>query len=114
MKPPHLSPYMEAGQLVFLSGQLPFDGQGKISEAGLAGQTTQVLANIERVLRELGLGRDDIVKTTVWLRPDGDFATFNDSYAEFFGEHRPARSTVFSDLALPTALVEIEAIACRP
>jgi 2-iminobutanoate/2-iminopropanoate deaminase len=114
MKPPHLSPYMEVGSLILLSGQLAFDSQGKISDAGLAGQTTQVLCNIEQVLRGLGLGRDDIVKTTVWLRPGSDFAAFNDSYAGFFGEHRPARSTVFSDLALATASVEIEAIARRP
>jgi 2-iminobutanoate/2-iminopropanoate deaminase len=113
MKPPHLSPYMEAGPLIFLSGQLAFDAQGKISEAGLAGQTIQVLGNIEGVLRTLGLGREDIVKTTVWLRPGSDFAAFNDSYADFFGAHRPARSTVFSDLALPAAAVEIEVVARR-
>jgi 2-iminobutanoate/2-iminopropanoate deaminase len=114
MKPPHLSAYMEVGGLIFLSGQLAFDAQGKISDAELAGQTVQVLGNIEGVLQSLGLGRDDIVKTTVWLRPGGDFAAFNDSYSDFFGAHRPARSTVFSDLALPTAAVEIEAIARRP
>jgi 2-iminobutanoate/2-iminopropanoate deaminase len=114
MKPPHLSPYMDVGSLIFLSGQLPFDSRGRISEAGLAGQTDQVLANIEGVLRTLGLGRENIVKTTVWLRPGSDFATFNDSYAAFFGAHRPARSTVFSELALPAAAVEIEAVARRP
>jgi 2-iminobutanoate/2-iminopropanoate deaminase len=114
MKPPHLSPYMEAGSLIFLSGQLAFDAHGKISESELDGQTTQVLANIEGVLRTLGLGRGDIVKTTVWLRPGSDFAAFNDSYADFFGAHRPARSTVFSDLALAAAAVEIDAVARRP
>ena len=114
MKPPHLAPYVEVGSLIFLSGQLPFDGGGKISEAGLAAQTMQVLGNIEGVLSALGLGRKDIVKTTVWLRPGGDFAEFNDSYADFFGEHRPTRSTVFSELALPAAAVEIEAVARRP
>ncbi|MBB6252137.1 RidA family protein [Nitrospirillum iridis] len=113
MKPPHLSPFQEAGGLVYISGQLPFDADGKISGAGVAEQTTQVLQNIDRVLGSIGLERSNIVKTTVWLRPDADFTAFNDSYAAFFGEHRPARSTVLSGLVLAAATVEIEAIACR-
>lgn len=113
MKPPHLSPFTEAGALVFLSGQLAMGGDGKLVEGGLIAQTSQVLANIEAVLAPLGLTRADIVKTTVWLKPGVQFAAFNDVYAEFFGEHRPARSTVYGDLMLPTADVEIEAIALR-
>jgi 2-iminobutanoate/2-iminopropanoate deaminase len=113
MKPPHLSPSAEGGGLVFLSGQLPFGAGGALVGENVAEQTAQALANIDALLGKLGLVRTDILKTTVWLRPGSDFATFNDTYADFFGNHRPARSTVFSDLALPSATVEIEAIAIR-
>jgi 2-iminobutanoate/2-iminopropanoate deaminase len=114
MKPPHLSSFTEAGPLIYLSGQLAFDRNGRISESGVAEQTTQVLENIESVLAELGLNRRNVVKTTVWLKPRVDFVAFNERYATFFGPHCPARSTVYGDLMLPAALVEIEAIAVRP
>lgn len=113
MKPPHLSLYVEAGSFVYLSGQLAFDRHGRISEPGVGEQTTQVLENIESILAGLGLNRRNIIKTTVWLKPKADFAIFNERYATFFGPHCPARSTVYSDLALPAAAVEIEAIASR-
>jgi 2-iminobutanoate/2-iminopropanoate deaminase len=114
MKPPHLAPFTKAGSLVFLSGQLPFDDTGKIVGSGVAEQTAQVLKNIEATLSRLGLDCRDVVKTTIWLRPGTSFLEFNDEYAAFFGEHRPARSTIYSDLALPSAVVEIEAIAVQP
>lgn len=113
MKPPHLSPFVEAGPLVFLSGQLAFDRNGRISQAGIAEQTTQVLENMDHILAGLGLNRRNVVKTTVWLKPGTDFVAFNECYATFFGPHCPARSTVYGDLMLPAALVEIEAIAFR-
>lgn len=113
MKPPHLSPSVEAGAFVYLSGQLGVDPTGQLVGEGLAEQTVQTLANIDILLKKHGLTRADVVKTTVWLRPGGAFAEFNDVYAGFFGDHRPARSTVYSDLALPAAAIEIEAIAVR-
>jgi len=113
MKPPHYELFAEAGPLVFLSGQLAVQGDGKLVEGGVAAQTSQVLANIEAVLAKLDLKRTDVIKTTVWLKPGAEFAAFNDVYAEFFGDHRPARSTVYSELMLPAASIEIEAIALR-
>lgn len=113
MKPPHLAPYAQAGDLFYLSGQLPFDQTGKIVSDDLGEQTLQTLRNIEGMLAAMGLSRNDIVKATIWLVPGSDFATFNDCYADFFGDHKPARSTVFSELALPTAKIEIEVIAHR-
>lgn len=80
----------------------------------MGGQTTQALSNLRAVLAGLGLTPNDVVKTTVWLTDASAFQAFNDSYAEFFGDHRPARSTVISQLVLPLALVEIEAVALRP
>jgi 2-iminobutanoate/2-iminopropanoate deaminase len=113
MSPPHLSPWTEAASLVFVSGQLPFDSSGQIPHTDVAQQTTQALQNLQAVVSNDGLRLHDIVKTTIWLRRETDFGAFNESYARFFGEIRPARSTVVSALVHPAALVEIEAIARR-
>jgi 2-iminobutanoate/2-iminopropanoate deaminase len=114
MKPPHLAQTTEAGSLVFISGQLPFDAARSISDTTMGGQTTQALNNLSAILTGLGLTPNDVVKTTNWLTDASGFQAFNDSYAEFFGDHKPARSTVISQLVLPTALVEIETVAVRP
>ncbi|TNE40672.1 MAG: RidA family protein [Sphingomonadales bacterium] len=107
---PHLSLAVDAAGLLFVSGQLAFV-EGKLLQGGIAEQTRQALANIEAVLAQRGLARRDIVKTTVWITKRDDFQGFNAAYAEFFGDVRPARSTVVAELAIPDALVEIEAIA---
>ncbi|MGH6910322.1 MAG: RidA family protein [Phenylobacterium sp.] len=114
MTPPHLSLFTEAGGLVFLSGQLAFTPDGTFSDSDISGQTEQALANVASVLKPLGLTLADVVKSTVWLTQASNFPAFNETYARIFGEHRPARSTVISGLALPQALVEIEVIARRP
>lgn len=113
MKPPHLAAYAAVGDTIYLSGQLAFDDTGRIASDDLGDQTTQTLRNIEKVLATLGLSRDDVAKATIWLVPGSDFLAFNERYADFFGAHKPARSTVFSELALPTAKIEIEVIAHR-
>lgn len=111
---PALSPAIVAGDLLFLSGQLAFGPEGTIvAPDDVATQTEQVLANLVRVLEAHGLSLSDIVKTTVWLTDNADFPAFNAAYAGMFGDHRPARSTVRSDLMLPGARVEIEAVARR-
>ncbi len=111
---PALSPALAAGDLIFLSGQLAFGPDGTIvAPDDVAAQTRQVLANLARVLVGQGLDLSDIVKTTVWLTDIADFPAFNTAYAQALGAHRPARSTVRSDLMLPGAKVEIEAIAKR-
>jgi 2-iminobutanoate/2-iminopropanoate deaminase len=110
---PHLSPWTEAGSLIFVSGQLAFDSSGAISATDIAGQTRQVLKNLESVLRAAGVRLSDVIKTTVWLANAADFPAFNESYAAAFGEVKPARSTVIGSLVLPQALIEIEAIARR-
>ena len=112
MTAPHLSPFVDTGSLVFLSGQLAFDDAGAIT-GNVTIQTRRCLERLESVLRDAGLALSDVVKCTIWLRHESDFAAFNDAYASYFGAHKPARSTVISGLALPDALVEIEAIASR-
>jgi len=113
MPAPHLSAWKEASPLTFISGQLPFDSNGQISVEDIVGQTLQALRNLETVLKSAALELRDVVKTTVWLRNAADFPLFDASYAKFFGEIRPARSTVVSALVLPKALIEIEATACK-
>lgn len=110
---PHLMPFVERDRLLFLSGQLPFDANREISALDIAGQTRQVIRNIEDLLKAQDLSLDDIVKTTIWLTNAADFAAFDAAYAACFGAHKPARSTVVSQLVLPGALIEIEAVACR-
>jgi 2-iminobutanoate/2-iminopropanoate deaminase len=111
MTTPHLSQSVRAGDLVFTAGQLAFR-EGRI-EGDIAAQTCQAIENLRSVLASDGLDLGAVVKTTVWLTRRADFAGFNDAYAEMFGDHKPARSTTICELALPEALVEIEAVALR-
>jgi 2-iminobutanoate/2-iminopropanoate deaminase len=107
-----LAPSTWANGLLFTSGQLAFDEHGRVA-GDIAEQTTVVLQRIAEVVESQGLSRSDIKKTTVWLTDRSLFPAFNSAYAAFFGEHRPARSTVVSQLAIDGALIEIEAVAGR-
>lgn len=106
-----LVPATRIGDLIFCSGALGVDADFKLVEGGVAEQTRQAIANLEAVLAQAGATLSDVAKTTVWLTDLADFAAFNAAYADAFGGHFPARSTVTSALAIPGALVEIEAIA---
>lgn len=107
---PHLTSALCAGDLVFVSGQLAFADDGTI--AGDVGQQTLViLKKIAAIINEHGLTPTDIVKANVWLTDVVDFPAFNEAYAAFFGDHRPTRSTVVSQLAITGAKIEIDAIA---
>ncbi|SCF01651.1 endoribonuclease L-PSP [Micromonospora viridifaciens] len=107
-----LSPAVRWGELIFVSGQVPRDVHGVITEGGVAEQTRTVLDNIRLILEGCGSSLQSVVKTTVFLTRISDMAEMNAVYAEVFGEHRPARSTVeISALGKPEFLVEIEAIA---
>lgn len=112
--PAAIGPYSHAvrvGDLVFLSGQLPLVPETMVLiEGGIKPQVQQVLANIEAVLDELGVAKTAVVKTTVFLQNMADFPDFNEVYAEFFAEHKPARSTVEVARLPKDALVEIEVV----
>ncbi len=113
--PKAVGPYsqgIDAGDFIFLSGQIPIDpASGKLVSGDMQAQVRRVLTNIAAVLGEEGLGFEDVVKTTVFLVDMGDFAVLNGLYAEYFGDSRPARSTI-GVAALPLgARVEIEVIA---
>jgi 2-iminobutanoate/2-iminopropanoate deaminase len=107
------SPAVGAGDLVFVSGQIPLDHEGKIVGYTPKDQARKALENLRATLEAAGLTLDDVVKTTIFLKDMDEFGAVNDVYAEFFAEPYPARSTV-EVARLPKDLhVEIEAIAYR-
>lgn len=115
--PAAIGPYsqaIQAGNTVYVSGQLPIDpATGAFAGADIAAQTRQSLTNIRSILAEAGYSMTDVVKTTVLLADIADFAAMNAVYAEFFTAPFPARAA-FQVAALPkNALVEIECVAVR-
>ena len=106
---------VEAGDLVYLSGQTPLDSTtGKLAEGDIAAQTEQCFKNLFAVLAAAGLSEADVVKANVFLTDMGNFAAMNQVYATKFSAPYPARSTV-AVAGLPLgAQVEIELIARRP
>jgi 2-iminobutanoate/2-iminopropanoate deaminase len=107
------TPVVRAGDHVFVSGQVGAS-EGAIVEGGVAGQTTQAIANLAARLAEEGASLTDVVKTTCFLVDMDAYATFNAAYVEAFGAHRPARSCVAVRELPVGAAVEIEAIAYSP
>lgn len=112
-----IGPYsmaIEAGDLVFLSGQIPLDAAtGKLVEGDISAQAKQSLENLKTILEAAGLGFGHVVKTTIFLTSMADFAAVNEVYKAYMSEPYPARST-FAVAALPMgAKVEIEMIASR-
>ena len=115
--PAAIGPYsqaIEAGGMVFASGQLPINPAiGAFPEGGIKEQTRQSILNAEAILKEAGCSLANVVKTTVLLADIADFAAMNEVYASFFSEPFPARSA-FAVRDLPKgALVEIEMIAAK-
>ncbi len=115
--PRAIGPYSQAiiaGDLVFLSGQIPLDpATGLLVEGSVVDETRRVLENLAAVLAAAGLALRDVVRTTVFVTDLADFAVVNQTYAEFFTPPYPARATV-QVAALPRgARVEIDAIALR-
>ncbi len=115
--PRPIGPYSvaaEANGFVFFSGQVPFDPQSNEPLHGnVEEQTHRVMRNIGLALNDVGLGYEDIVKTTIFLDDMADFPLVNGVYDQYLGEARPARSTVEA-AALPGGFkVEIEVVAAR-
>ena len=113
--PAAIGPYSQAivtDGWIFVSGQIPLTPHsGELVEGGIIEQTHRVLRNLAAVLEAAGGGLDTVVKTTVYLSDMANFPAVNEVYAEYFGEHRPARATVQAG-ELPKAVgVEIDAVA---
>jgi len=115
--PAAIGPYAQgtcAGNMVFVSGQLPIDpATGACPEGGIGAEARQSMENVAAILAEAGCTLADIVKTTIFLRDLNDFAAVNAAYAEFFPENPPARACVQVARLPKDANVEIEAIAVK-
>jgi len=113
--PQAIGPYSQAvvaNGMVFTSGQIALSPQdGKIVCDDVKGQTKQVLENLSAVLEEAGSSLNQVVKTTIFLSDMEDFLAVNEVYASFFGEHKPARSTVAVKTLPLNVKVEIDCIA---
>ena len=79
----------------------------------LPAQTSQALANVNAILKEAGFTKENVIKTTVFLKDMTDFGAVNEIYADFFGDHKPARSCVEVTRLPKNGLVEIEIVAAR-
>lgn len=113
-KAPNLpfSPGIKAGQYLFVSGQVGFkDPETDKEIKGIKAQTKQCLDKIKFILETAGLSLADVVKVTVILKNDADFAEMNDAYGSYFPEDPPARTTVVADLVQPSILIEVDCIA---
>ena len=115
--PAAIGPYSQgvaAGNMAFVSGQLPIDpATGEFAGPDIVSQTRQSLTNVKAILEANGMTMADVVKTTVLLADIAEFAQMNGVYAEFFSEPYPAQAA-FQAAALPKgAKVEIEAIAVK-
>ncbi len=112
--PQAIGPYSQAvkvGDLIYTSGQIALTPEGVMVQSDIRLQTGQVMRNLKEVLEAAGSSLQNVIKTTIFLADMDDFAAVNEVYGEWFGDHRPARSTVAVKTLPKNALVEIECIA---
>ena len=113
--PAAIGPYsqaIQAGNTVYLSGQIPLDPKtGDMVSDDIGAQTRQVLDNVSGVLKSEGLSLGDVLKTTIFLTDLGNFQIVNEIYGSYFNNQPPARSTVQVSALPKGARVEIEVIA---
>lgn len=114
LAPAAVGPYSQAvtlGQFVFTSGTIGFRPDGSLAAEDVVGQTHQIFANLKEVLAASGSSFDKVVKATCFLTDMNDFAAFNEVYASYFTDFKPARSTVEVSRLPKDVLVEVELIA---
>jgi 2-iminobutanoate/2-iminopropanoate deaminase len=109
------SPAVRAGDFIFVSGQGPIDpATQEFSFGDIQHETRLTLDNIGRILRASGASFADVVKCSVFLKDGRDFSAMNAVYAEYFGEQKPARTTVETRFANPDMKIEVDCIAYKP
>ena len=113
--PKALGPYsqaIQAGQFLFVSGQVPIDPvSGQLVEGSIADQTRRALENIGAILKAGGASFQHVVRTTVYLADLGDFTAMNEVYATFFTPPQPSRSTIQAARLPRDARIEVDVIA---
>ena len=111
----HYTPAMRAGDFVYVSGQGPIDPvSDKLAVGDVEFQTQLTLSNVRRILEAAGVGITDVVKCSVFLRDISEFHNMNRAYAAFFGDHKPARTTIEAKFHQAEMLVEIDCVAYKP
>ncbi|HJG86018.1 RidA family protein [Pseudoflavonifractor capillosus] len=115
--PGAIGPYsqaVKAGDLLFVSGQLPIDpATGAFAGDDIAAQTRQSLTNVKNIVEAAGMTMADVVRVGVFLQDMEHFGAMNAVYGEFFTGDCPARAAVQVARLPKDALVEIEAVACK-
>ena len=115
MGPSAIGPYSQAivaGEMVFVSGQIPLDpATGKLVDGNIAVQTNRVMMNLKGILEAAGSSLDKVVKTTVFLTNLDDFDEMNKTYGTWFVNDPPARATVQVARLPKGVALEIDAIA---
>lgn len=112
--PAAIGPYSQGvvvNNLFYSSGQIPLTPEGVMVEGDIQAQTHQVFQNLKAVLEAAGASLETVIKATVFIKNMDEFAQLNEVYAEYFNEHKPARSTVEVARLPKDALVEIEVVA---
>jgi 2-iminobutanoate/2-iminopropanoate deaminase len=116
--PAAIGPYsqaIKAGDLLFVSGQIPLDAAtGELIRSGVADETKKVLDNLKAILEAAGGGLGDVVKTTIFLKDMNNFGVVNEIYGTYFPQPFPARATVEVARLPRDVNVEIEAVAKLP
>ena len=108
------SPAVRAGDFIFLAGQVPVDpATDKISPGDIQHETRLVLGNIKRLVQGAGASLADVVKVGVFLADGAEFAAMNEVYAEFFGESKPARTTIVCQF-MADIRIEIDCVVYSP
>jgi len=108
------SPGLKFGDLVFVSGQGPFDQNGKIVQGDVKAQTKVTLENFKRIVEAAGSNMDCVLQTTVYLKDLGEFSAMNEAYSVFFSDPKPARTTIGAGDLLFGMRVEVQGIAYVP
>ncbi|MGL4768995.1 MAG: RidA family protein [Mycoplasmoidaceae bacterium] len=114
--PAAIGPYSQAinaGNTIYVSGQLPINQATNSMPECIKEQTLQSLTNIKYILEEAGYPLTSIVKMTIFLDNINDFQAVNEVYGKFLGEHKPARACIEVAKIPKGALIEIDAIACK-
>ncbi len=109
------SPAVRAGDFIYVSGQGPTDpATGQFTFGDIQHETRRVLNNIKLILEGCGASMADVVKCSVFLREASDFQAMNEVYGQFFGDDKPARTTVEAKFAVSEMKVEIDCVAYKP
>jgi 2-iminobutanoate/2-iminopropanoate deaminase len=109
------TPAIRAGQLLFISGQIPMDPRtGQIVDGDISAQADQAMRNVSALLKAAGVGFEHVVRTTVFLTDMDDFAAMNAVYARYVVDPAPARATVQVARLPRDVRIEVDAIAVIP